>query len=54
MHFLLVAVTLLMGAAVGWSIGANDAANSFYSGDCPESLQAITGKYLCKPVHGLK
>lgn len=28
MHLLLIAITLLMGAAVGWSIGANDAANS--------------------------
>ncbi|TRZ94735.1 anion permease [bacterium] len=28
MHFLLVSIVLLMGAAVGWSIGANDAANS--------------------------
>ena len=28
MNFLLVAVTILMGAGVGWSIGANDAANS--------------------------
>lgn len=28
MHLLLIAVTLLMGIAVGWSIGANDAANS--------------------------
>ncbi|MBU1726643.1 MAG: inorganic phosphate transporter family protein [Candidatus Omnitrophica bacterium] len=28
MHLLLIAVTILMGAAVGWSIGANDAANS--------------------------
>ncbi|MFA4991559.1 MAG: inorganic phosphate transporter [Candidatus Omnitrophota bacterium] len=28
MHILLIALTLLMGAAVGWSIGANDAANS--------------------------
>ncbi|OQB12367.1 MAG: Sulfate permease CysP [Candidatus Omnitrophica bacterium ADurb.Bin205] len=28
MHFVLICVTLLMGVAVGWSIGANDAANS--------------------------
>jgi PiT family inorganic phosphate transporter len=28
MHLLLIAVTVLMGIAVGWSIGANDAANS--------------------------
>ncbi len=28
MEFLLVPIVLLMGAAVGWSIGANDAANS--------------------------
>ncbi|MFH0878704.1 MAG: anion permease [Lentisphaerota bacterium] len=28
MHFLLIGITLLMGAAIGWSIGANDAANS--------------------------
>jgi inorganic phosphate transporter, PiT family len=28
MHILLVGITLLMGLAVGWSIGANDAANS--------------------------
>ncbi len=28
MNFLLIAVTILMGAGVGWSIGANDAANS--------------------------
>jgi len=28
MHLLLISLTLLMGAAVGWSIGANDAANS--------------------------
>jgi len=28
MHLLLIAITVLMGAGVGWSIGANDAANS--------------------------
>ncbi|MDD5085114.1 MAG: inorganic phosphate transporter [Candidatus Omnitrophica bacterium] len=28
MHLLLIAVTIFMGMAVGWSIGANDAANS--------------------------
>jgi len=28
MHLLLISITILMGAAVGWSIGANDAANS--------------------------
>jgi PiT family inorganic phosphate transporter len=28
MHLLLIGLTILMGAAVGWSIGANDAANS--------------------------
>jgi len=28
MHLLLIGITILMGAAVGWSIGANDAANS--------------------------
>ncbi len=28
MQFFLIAITLLMGIAVGWSIGANDAANS--------------------------
>jgi PiT family inorganic phosphate transporter len=28
MPFLLIAITILMGVAVGWSIGANDAANS--------------------------
>ncbi len=28
MHLVLICVTLLMGVAVGWSIGANDAANS--------------------------
>ena len=28
MHLFLIAITLLMGLAVGWSIGANDAANS--------------------------
>ena len=28
MHLLLIAITVLMGIGVGWSIGANDAANS--------------------------
>lgn len=28
MQFILIAFTIIMGAAVGWSIGANDAANS--------------------------
>jgi len=28
MHLLLIAITILMGIGVGWSIGANDAANS--------------------------
>ena len=28
MYLLLVGFVLLMGAAIGWSIGANDAANS--------------------------
>jgi inorganic phosphate transporter, PiT family len=28
MHLLLIGITILMGLAVGWSIGANDAANS--------------------------
>lgn len=28
MQFILIALTIIMGAAVGWSIGANDAANS--------------------------